>query len=132
MHNKSDNEMIYESAYLNRAGNAMNQQADFQNLKYRPGIGKSNYNQFSGLNTSLKSNTAAMPSFGGISDEEIEDVQEIEVKGYGVMKIYQLKGLIKDKAAEISKSIADGNLDVSNKADLLKLFADTYSKRNNY
>ena len=74
-----------------------------------------------------------MPSFGGISDEEIEgDEDMIEVKGYGVMTVQQLKQLIERRSNEISKSIADGNLNVGNKADILKLFADTYSRRNNY
>jgi len=130
MHNKTDNEMIYES--LNQSGIAYDQQQSKGN-KYRPQVGKGNYNQFSGLNTSLKTNAAAMPSFGGISDEEIEgDEDTIEVKGYGVMTIQQLKQLIERRSNEISQSIADGNLDVGNKADILKLFADTYSRRNNY
>jgi len=130
MHNKTDNEMIYES--LNQSGIAYDQQQSKGN-KYRPQVGKGNYNQFSGLNTSLKTNAGAMPSFGGISDEEIEgDEDTIEVKGYGVMTIQQLKQLIERRSNEISQSIADGNLDVGNKADILKLFADTYSRRNNY
>ena len=72
--------MIFEG-YLNQAGNAMNQQNDYRKMKFRPGVGKSNYNQFSGLNTSLKTNAAAMPTFGdGFSgDEEIEG-SEIESK----------------------------------------------------
>lgn len=122
--------MIYES--LNQSGIAYDQQQSKGN-KYRPQVGKGNYNQFSGLNTSLKTNAGAMPSFGGISDEEIEgDEDTIEVKGYGVMTIQQLKQLIERRSNEISQSIADGNLDVGNKADILKLFADTYSRRNNY
>lgn len=130
MHNKTDNEMIYES--LNQSGIAYDQQQSKGN-KYRPQVGKGNYNQFSGLNTSLKTNAGAMPSFGGISDEEIgSDEDTIEVKGYGVMTIQQLKQLIEGRSNEISQSIADGNLDVGNKADILKLFADTYSRRNNY
>ena len=130
MHNKTDNEMIYES--LNQSGIAYDQQQS-KGDKFRPQVGKGNYNQFSGLNTSLKTNAAAMPSFGGISDEEIEgDEGTIEVKGYGVMTIQQLKQLIERRSNEISQSIADGNLDVGNKADILKLFADTYSRRNNY
>jgi hypothetical protein len=130
MHNKTDNEMIYES--LNQSGIAYDQQQSKGN-KYRPQVGKGNYNQFSGLNTSLKTNAGAMPSFGGISDEEIgSDEDTIEVKGYGVMTIQQLKQLIERRSNEISQSIADGNLDVGNKADILKLFADTYSRRNNY
>ena len=130
MHNKTDNEMIYES--LNQSGIAYDQQQSKGN-KYRPQVGKGNYNQFSGLNTSLKTNAGAMPSFGGISDEEIEgDEDTIEVKGYGVMTIQQLKQLIERRSNEISQSIADGNLNVGNKADILKLFADTYSRRNNY
>ena len=75
---KNENELMYEG-YLNQAGNAMNQQDDFQKMKFRPDVGKSNYNQFSGLNTSLKTNAAAMPTFGGFGDEEIED-GEIERK----------------------------------------------------
>lgn len=128
---KSENEMIYEG-YVGRAGMAMDQQRDNKNLKFTPryDANNSNLRQFSGLTGNGRANAAGMMSSTDLSsqpsDEEIEDVHEIEVKGYGVMKIYQLKGLIKDKAAEISKSIADGNLDVSNKADLLKLFADTY------
>lgn len=130
MHNKTDNEMIYES--LNQSGIAYDQQQSKGN-KYRPQVGKGNYNQFSGLNTSLKTNAGAMPSFGGISDEEIgSDEDTIEVKGYGVMTIQQLKQLIERRSNEISQSIADGNLDVGNKADILKLFADTYSRKNNY
>jgi len=130
MHNKTDNEMIYES--LNQSGIAYDQQQS-KGDKFRPQVGKGNYNQFSGLNTSLKTNAGAMPSFGGISDEEIEgDEDTIEVKGYGVMTIQQLKQLIERRSNEISQSIADGNLDVGNKADILKLFADTYSRRNNY
>ena len=122
--------MIYES--LNQSGIAYDQQQSKGN-KYRPQVGKGNYNQFSGLNTSLKTNAGAMPSFGGISDEEIgSDEDTIEVKGYGVMTIQQLKQLIERRSNEISQSIADGNLDVGNKADILKLFADTYSRRNNY
>ena len=130
MHNKTDNEMIYES--LNQSGIAYDQQQS-KGDKFRPQVGKGNYNQFSGLSTSLKTNAGAMPSFGGISDEEIEgDEDTIEVKGYGVMTIQQLKQLIERRSNEISQSIADGNLDVGNKADILKLFADTYSRRNNY
>tara|TARA_R110000744_G_scaffold142182_2_gene253736 strand:- start:8386 stop:8655 length:270 start_codon:yes stop_codon:yes gene_type:complete len=75
---KNENEMIYEN-YLNQAGNAMNQQNDFRKMKFRPGVGKSNYNQFSGLNTSLETNAAGIPTFGGFGDEEIED-GEIERK----------------------------------------------------
>jgi len=131
MHNKTENEMIYES--LNQSGIAYDQQQN-TGTKYRPQIGKGNYNQFSGLNTSLKTNAGAMPSFpSNISDEEIEgDEDMIEVKGYGVMTVQQLKQLIERRSNEISKSIADGNLNVGNKADILKLFADTYSRRNNY
>ena len=72
---KNENEMIFEG-YLNQAGNAMDQQNDYQKMKFRPENGKGNYNQFSGLNTSLKTNAAAMPSFGGISDEEIEGSED--------------------------------------------------------
>jgi hypothetical protein len=57
---KNENEMIYES--LNQSGIAYDQQRS-KNNKFRPQVGKSNYNQFSGLNTSLKTNAAAMPSF---------------------------------------------------------------------
>ena len=39
--------------------------------------------------------------------------------------------MIERKSAEISQSIADGNLNVTNKADLLKLFSQTYEQRNN-
>ena len=50
---KNENEMIFEG-YLNEAGNAMNQQDDFQKMKFRPAVGKSNYSMFAGLNTSFK------------------------------------------------------------------------------
>ena len=73
--------MIYES--LNQSGIAYDQQQN-TGTKYRPQLGKGNYNQFSGLNTSLKTNAGAMPSFGGISDEEIEgDEDMIKLKGMG-------------------------------------------------
>ena len=133
MFNKNDIKMIYEG-YLNQAGNAIDQQNDYQKMKLRPDIGKSNYNQFTGLNSSLKVNAGSIPNFnGGISDEEIEGSEDmIEVKGFGVMTVSQLKSSIIRKSNEISESIANGNMNVSNKADLLKLFADTYQSKNTY
>ena len=75
---KNENEMIFEG-YLNEAGNAMNQQDDFQKMKFRPAVGKSNYSMFAGLNTSFKTNPAGMGGPVSFGDEEIED-GEIESK----------------------------------------------------
>ena len=87
---KSENSLMYES-YLNQAGNAINQQADYGKDKYRPGLGKSNINQFSGLMGRGKPNAAGISNWtGGPSDEEIEDDELIEVRGFGVVKISQL------------------------------------------
>ena len=128
---KSENSLMYES-YLNQAGNAINQQADYGKDKYRPGLGKSNINQFSGLMGRGKPNAAGISNWsGGPSDEEIEDDELIEVRGFGVVRLSQLRSMIERKSAEISQSIADDNLNVTNKADLLKLFSQTYEQRNN-
>jgi len=51
----------------------------------------------------------------------------VEVKGYGVMKKSQLKGLIKKLAQEIQQSLDRGVYNVTDKADLLTLFSKTYS-----
>ena len=59
------------------------------------------------------------------SDEE--DVM-IEVKGYGVMRVSQLAGLIRTLSDDITKLIDRGIYNIGDKADLLKLFADTYSR----
>ena len=83
--------------------------------------------QFGGLAGRGTPNAGRMSNTPDLSsDEEIDDVM-VEVKGYGVMKRSQLKKLIEVNAEEIQQSIARGQYNVTNKADLLALFSKTYS-----
>jgi len=50
----------------------------------------------------------------------------VEVKGYGVMRLTQLRDLIKKLSGDIADAIERDVYAVGDKADLLKLFADTY------
>ena len=132
MFNKTDIEMIYES-YLNqagRAGMAMDQQRDDRNLKFRPRYDKnSNLDQFAGMTGNGSMNAAMIQSTADLTAQPSDEEDAmIEVKGYGVMRVSQLAKLIHTLSADISKSIDNGVYNIGNKADLLKLFADTYSR----
>ena len=129
MFNKSDIEMIYEG-YVGRAGMAMDQQRS-RNLKYRPGYdaNNSNLDQFAGMTGNGSMNAAMIQSTADLTAQPSDEEDAmIEVKGYGVMRVSQLAKLIHTLSADISKSIDNGVYNIGNKADLLKLFADTYSR----
>lgn len=125
---KSENEMIYEG-YVGRAGMAMDQQRDNKNLKFTPryDANNSNLRQFSGLTGNGRANAAGMMSSTDLSSQPSdEEIRTVEVKGYGVMRLSQLSDLIKRLSSEISDLVDRGIYNVGDKADLLKLFADTY------
>ena len=125
---KSENEMIYEG-YVGRAGMAMDQQRDNKNLKFTPryDANNSNLRQFSGLTGNGRANAAGMMSSTDLSSQPSdEETRTVEVKGYGVMRLSQLSDLIKRLSSEISDLVDRGIYNVGDKADLLKLFADTY------
>lgn len=125
---KSENEMMYEG-YIGRAGMAMDQQRDNKNLKFEPryDANNSNLRQFSGLTGNGRANAAGMMSSTDLSSQPSdEETRTVEVKGYGVMRLSQLSDLIKRLSNEISDSVDRGIYNVGDKADLLKLFADTY------
>ena len=124
---KSENEMIYEG-YIGRAGMAMDQQRDNKN-KFEPryDANNSNLRQFSGLTGNGRANAAGMMSSADLSSQPSdEEIRTVEVKGYGVMRLSQLSDLIKRLSSEISDLVDRGIYNVGDKADLLKLFADTY------
>ena len=125
---KSENEMIYEG-YVGRAGMAMDQQRDNKNLKFEPryDANNSNLRQFSGLTGNGRANAAGMMSSADLSSQPSdEETRTVEIKGYGVMRLSQLSDLIKRLSSEISDLVDRGIYNVGDKADLLKLFADTY------
>lgn len=125
---KSENEMMYEG-YIGRAGMAMDQQRDNKNLKFEPryDANNSNLRQFSGLTGNGRANAAGMMSSADLSSQPSdEETRTVEVKGYGVMRLSQLSDLIKRLSSEISDLVDRGIYNVGDKADLLKLFADTY------
>ena len=125
---KSENEMIYEG-YIGRAGMAMDQQRDNKNLKFTPryDANNSNLRQFSGLTGNGRANAAGMMSSTDLSSQPSdEETRTVEIKGYGVMRLSQLSDLIKRLSSEISDLVDRGIYNVGDKADLLKLFADTY------
>ena len=125
---KSENEMMYEG-YIGRAGMAMDQQRDNKNLKFEPRYDANNRNlrQFSGLTGNGRANAAGMMSSADLSSQPSdEETRTVEVKGYGVMRLSQLSDLIKRLSSEISDLVDRGIYNVGDKADLLKLFADTY------
>ena len=125
---KSENEMIYEG-YIGRAGMAMDQQRDNKNLKFEPryDANNSNLRQFGGLTGNGRANAAGMMSSVDLSSQPSdEETRTVEVKGYGVMRLSQLAELIKRLSSEISGLVDRGIYNVGDKADLLKLFADTY------
>jgi hypothetical protein len=125
---KSENEMIYEG-YVGRAGMAMDQQRDNKNLKFTPryDANNSNLRQFSGLTGNGRANAAGMMSSTDLSSQPSdEETRTVEIKGYGVMRLSQLSDLIKRLSSEISDLVDRGIYNVGDKADLLKLFADTY------
>ena len=125
---KSENEVIYEG-YVGRAGMAMDQQRDNKNLKFTPryDANNSNLRQFSGLTGNGRANAAGMMSSADLSSQPSdEETRTVEVKGYGVMRLSQLSDLIKRLSSEISDLVDRGIYNVGDKADLLKLFADTY------
>jgi hypothetical protein len=119
----SDNQSLFESY----RGLADMQQRSSNNSKYAPGadLKNSNMAQFGGLAGRGTPNAARMSTSADLSSDE-EDVM-VEVKGYGVMKKSQLKGLIKKLAQEIQQSLDRGVYNVTDKADLLTLFSKTYS-----
>ena len=127
---KNENELMYEG-YIGRGGMGDDQQRDNRNLKYGPKYDANNSNlaQFGGLTGKGSMNAAMVPSSADLtaqpSDEE--DVM-VEVKGYGVMRVSQLAGLIRTLSDDITKLIDRGIYNIGDKADLLKLFADTYSR----
>lgn len=127
---KNENELMYEG-YIGRGGMGDDQQRDNRNLKYGPKYDANNSNlaQFGGLTGKGSMNAAMVPPSADLtaqpSDEE--DVM-IEVKGYGVMRVSQLAGLIRTLSDDITKLIDRGIYNIGDKADLLKLFADTYSR----
>lgn len=125
---KSENEMIYEG-YTGRAGMAMDQQRDSKNLKFEPryDANNSNLRQFGGLTGNGRANAAGMMSSADLSSQPSdEEDRMIEVKGYGVMRLTQLRDLIKKLSDDIANAIERDVYAVGDKADLLKLFADTY------
>lgn len=125
---KSENEMMYEG-YIGRAGMAMDQQRDNKNLKFEPryDANNSNLRQFGGLTGNGRANAAGMMSSADLSSQPSdEETRTVEVKGYGVMRLSQLSDLIKRLSSEISDLVDRGIYNVGDKADLLKLFADTY------
>lgn len=125
---KSENEMMYEG-YIGRAGMAMDQQRDNKNHKFEPryDANNSNLRQFSGLTGNGRANAAGMMSSTDLSSQPSdEETKMVEVKGYGVMRLSQLSDLIKRLSNEISDLVDRGIYNVGDKADLLKLFADTY------
>jgi hypothetical protein len=127
---KSENEMIYEG-YTGRAGMAMDQQRDNKNLKFEPryDANNSNLRQFGGLTGNGRANAAGMLASVDLSSQPSdEEDRMVEVKGYGVMHFSQLRGLIKKLSADIADAIERDVYAVGDKADLLKLFADTYNK----
>ncbi len=127
---KNENELMYEG-YIGRGGMGDDQQRDNRNLKYGPKYDANNSNlaQFGGLTGKGSMNAAMVASSADLtaqpSDEE--DVM-VEVKGYGVMRVSQLAGLIRTLSDDITKLIDRGIYNIGDKADLLKLFADTYSR----
>lgn len=117
---------LYEQNLNQSAIGSMQQRDPNGNLKYRPGEagpGQSyvRYNVPT-TNSAKVKGSPFVPN--GISDEET-----IYVPGYAKMKPSQLKGSIKRCIEEISEAFENGNYSfITSKADLLKLFSDTYSK----
>ncbi len=97
----NDTQSLFESY----RGLADQQQRSSNNSKYRPGDDSQNSNmaQFGGLAGRGSANAARMSSTPDLSsDEEVDDAM-VEVKGYGVMKRSQLKGLISKTADDIQQ-----------------------------
>lgn len=120
--------MLYEG-YLGRAGMAMDQQRDSKNLKFQPrdDLNNSNLRQFAGMTGNGRANAAGIMSSADLSSQPSdEEDRMIEVKGYGVMRLSQLKSLIKKLSDDIADAIERDVYAVGDKADLLKLFADTH------
>ena len=124
----SDQERIFTlyEQNLNQSAIGLMQQRDPNgNLKYRPGEagpGQS-YTRYNvpTTNSAKVKGSPFVPN--GISDEET-----IYVPGYAKMNPSQLKGSIKRCIEEINEAFENGNYSfISSKADLLKLFSDTYS-----
>tara|TARA_R110000787_G_scaffold2789_5_gene10920 strand:- start:2969 stop:3382 length:414 start_codon:yes stop_codon:yes gene_type:complete len=127
---KNENELMYEG-YIGRGGMATDQQRDNRNLKYGPKYDANNSNlaQFAGLTGNGSMNAAMVASSADLTAQPSDEEDAmIEVKGYGVMRVSQLAGLIHTLTADISKSIDRGVYNIGDKADLLKLFADTYNR----
>ena len=118
-----------QSLFESYRGLADQQQSTGSNSKYRPGADNQNSNmaQFGGLAGRGTPNVGRMSSSPDLSSDEEVDDGMVEVKGYGVMKRSQLKGLIIRTADDIQQDINRGQLNVTNKADLLNLFSKTYS-----
>jgi len=118
-----------QSLFESYRGLADQQQSTGSNSKYRPGDNNQNSNmaQFGGLAGRSTPNAARMSSSPDLSSDEEVDDGMVEVKGYGVMERSQLKGLIIRTADDIQQDINRGQLNVTNKADLLNLFSKTYN-----
>lgn len=118
-----------QSLFESYRGLADQQQSTGSNSKYRPGADNQNSNmaQFGGLAGRGTPNAARMSSSPDLSSNEEVDAEMVEVKGYGVMMRSQLKGLIIKTADDIQQDINRGQLNVTNKADLLNLFSKTYN-----
>ena len=117
-----DNDIIYEG-YV---GNVL--EHNNSNTQYSPKFrGPSNLNQFAGLMGGGKANPARMGSSVDLSAQPSdEESPVVEVKGYGTMRVSQLVELIQRLSNEIQDSIENERYNVGDKADRLKLFADTY------
>jgi len=115
---------LYEQN-LNQSAIGLMQQRDPNGNLYRPGEAGPGQS-YAPYNVSTTNSAKVKAPFvpNGISEEET-----IYVPGYAKMKTSQLKGSIKRCIEEISEAFANGNYSfISSKADLLKLFSDTYSK----
>lgn len=118
-----------QSLFESYRGLADQQQSTGSNSKYRPGADNKNSNmaQFGGMAGRGSANAARMSSSPDLSSDEESDDGMVEVKGYGVMRKSQLKGLIIKTADDIQQDLNRGQYNIANKADLLTLFSKTYS-----
>jgi hypothetical protein len=125
MHNKTDNEMIYEN-HLNK-GAIGDQQNSGKSTKYAPvsDLKNSNAAQWSGVLGRGTSNGGNMRSSPDLSSDE--EHETLHIKGYGVMRVSQVEGAIKRLSDEISELISKGIFTIGNKADMLTVFADGYN-----
>ena len=121
-------------AYMTRYNPAGMVSSQANNRQYAPMTDRknSNLNQFQ-FQGGGNSGRVVASTIDLSSDEEIatsDDDKVIEVKGYGTMRASQLEELIVRLADEIQEMVGRGVYKVGDKADLLKLFADTYSRLN--